>query len=179
MSLTPACRARGYTLTECCVVVAIVAVAAAVAVPSFSDGIERRQLLGRASELSADLQWLRTEAVARQQAVRITVGPAAGGACYVMHTGPQEACKCQGETPAVCDAPAQMLKTVFVPADGPVRLVARPSSAAFQPTRGNATPTISFELSDTRGRTIRHVVSALGRVRSCASISGLGGLATC
>lgn len=179
MRRAKACRASGFTLTECCVGLAIVAVVAAVAVPSFRDGHERRQLLGRAAELSADLQWLRTEAVARQEAVRITVHSHAGGACYVVHTGPADDCACRGDAPAACDSPARALKSVFVPADGPVKLASRPSSAAFHPVRGNATPTIAFELSDARGRAVRHVVSALGRVRSCATAPGLGGYPPC
>ena len=179
MPRTPACRASGYTLTECCVGLAIVAVVAALAVPSFRDALARRQLLGRAAELAADLQWLRTETVARHEAVRITVLQDAGGACYIVHTGDPDACSCRGEAPAACEAPAQAMKSVFVPADGRVQLVARPSSAAFHPVRGNATPTISFELTDARGHAVRHVVSALGRVRTCVTKPGLGGYPPC
>jgi type IV fimbrial biogenesis protein FimT len=177
MSCAPAGRARGFTLTECCVAVAIAAVVGALAVPSFVDSIERRTLLGRSAELQADLQWLRTEAVARQEAVGITLGP--GGDCYVLHTGAAGSCACHADSPPACKAPARFMKRVVMPAQGPVRLSSEQPGATFHPVRGNVEPMLTLVLSDTRGRSVRHAVSTLGRVRACALPVPLGGHAKC
>lgn len=56
-------RQQGFTLVELLVVVAIAAALAAMAVPAFTDLMVRRRLEGAANELSADLQYARSQAV--------------------------------------------------------------------------------------------------------------------
>jgi type IV fimbrial biogenesis protein FimT len=172
-------RERGVTLTECCVSIAIAAVILMVALPAFSEILKKRHLEGRASELSADLQLLRTEAVARNVVARITVSSDVRGDCYVLHTGDSEGCHCHGEAPATCDAGAQPIKSVFFPAGGPVRLAAQPPSTGIHPVRGNAIAMNTFILTDEQGRQVRHVISALGRVRSCSTSPTLSRYVPC
>jgi type IV fimbrial biogenesis protein FimT len=159
-------RERGVTLTECCVSIAIAAVMVMVALPAFSDILKKRHLEGRASELSADLQLLRTEAVARNVVARITVSSDLRG-------------ECNGETPATCDAGAHAIKSVFFPAAGPVRLATEEPSTGIAPVRGNAISMNAFTLTDEQGREVRHVISTLGRVRSCATSPSLSRYAPC
>jgi type IV fimbrial biogenesis protein FimT len=172
-------RERGVTLTECCVSIAIAAVMVMVALPAFSDILKKRHLEGRASELSADLQLLRTEAVARNVVTRITVSSDLRGDCYVLHTGDAGECQCNGETPATCDAGAHAIKSVFFPAAGPVRLATEEPSTGIAPVRGNAISMNTFTLTDEQGREVRHVISTLGRVRSCATSPSLSRYAPC
>src|SRR5688572_19798227 len=113
-------RERGVSLTECCVSIAIAAVIVMVALPALGGILNKRHLEGRASELSADLQLLRTEAVARNVVARITVSTDERGDCYVLHTGDAGDCHCQGEAPATCAAGAQAIKSVLLPASGTV-----------------------------------------------------------
>jgi type IV fimbrial biogenesis protein FimT len=166
-------RERGVTLTECCVSIAIAALVLMIALPAFSEILRKRHLEGRASELSADLQLLRTEAVARNVVARITVSTDERGDCYVLHTGDAGACQCQGEGPAACDAGAQAIKSVLLPASGPVRLTSEVSSTGIHPVRGNAVSMNTFTLTDRQGREVRHAISFLGRVKSCTTSASL------
>jgi len=166
-------RERGLTLTECCVSLAIAALMVMVALPAFTDMLRKRHLEGRAGELSADLQLLRTEAVARNVTARITLSSDMRGDCYVLHTGDAGDCVCNAETPATCVAGAQAIKSVSFPAAGPVRLSAERPSTAFDPVRGNAHPGNTFTVKDGGGREVRHAVSFLGRVRSCTTSPAL------
>ena len=166
-------RERGLTLTECCVSLAIAALMVMVALPAFTDMLRKRHLEGRAGELSADLQLLRTEAVARNVTARITLSSDMRGDCYVLHTGDAGACVCNVEAPATCDGGAQAIKSVFFPSAGPVRLSAEWPSTAFDPVRGNAHPGNTFTVKDGGGREVRHAVSFLGRVRSCTTSPAL------
>ena len=76
---------RGISLIEACAVLAVLSVLAGLALPSFGDHLAKRRLEGRAVELSNDLQYLRSEAVSRNEAMRISFGTDAGGSCYVLH----------------------------------------------------------------------------------------------
>jgi len=172
-------RQRGWTLTEFCVSLAIAALMVMVALPSFTDMLRKRHLEGLAGELSADLQWLRTEAVARNVTARITLSSDIHGDCYVLHTGDAGDCVCNAGAPATCNAGAQAIKSVLLPAAGQVRLTAEEPSTAFDPVRGNARPGNTFTVKDDSGREVRHVVSFLGRVRSCTTSAALLGYAPC
>jgi type IV fimbrial biogenesis protein FimT len=172
-------RERGITLTECCVSIAIAALLVMVALPTFSEILRKRHLEGRASELSADLQLLRTEAVARNVVARITFSSDSRGDCYVLHTGDEGDCQCHGEAPATCATGALLLKSVFLPAAGPVRVAARVPSTGFDPVRGNAITMNRFTLTDEQGRQVLHNVSHLGRVRSCTTAPAISRYAPC
>jgi len=57
-------RSKGFTLLELMTIIAIVGILVAVAAPSFTDSIARRRLEGVANELSADLQYAKSQAAA-------------------------------------------------------------------------------------------------------------------
>ena len=73
---------------------AVVAIAATTAVPGFQDLLARRRLEGVAAQLATDLQTVRTEAVARNAALRVSFHADAGGSCYLVHTGAKAQCSC-------------------------------------------------------------------------------------
>lgn len=78
-------RQPGFTLIEFMVVVALVAIVLTITIPGFRDLLERRRVEGVATELSADLQFARSEAVSRQTAVTVSVN--AGGTGYSVAGG--------------------------------------------------------------------------------------------
>lgn len=70
-------RARGFTLPELLAGVAVMAILAAVAAPSFSELIATQRVKGAASDVFATLLRTRSEAIKRNTA--ITLSPAADG----------------------------------------------------------------------------------------------------
>lgn len=61
----------GFTLVELMVTVSVMAILAMTAVPSFSAMFNRMRVQGTAHELSADLQYARSESVRRRAAVAL------------------------------------------------------------------------------------------------------------
>jgi len=154
--------ARGFTLIELMVTIAIAAILLAVVVPSFSDLLARRRLEGMANELSADLQYARTEAVSRRLPVRLST--LVGGTGYTVVADPTG-------TPLT-------LKTVTL-TDG-VSVTAS-TTMTFTPLRGlpNET-TVSIDVASTRtAGTLRLISNFMGRVQLCSPSSTLVGYKPC
>lgn len=76
-----ACRrpagARGFTLVELMITVAVIGILAVVAVPAMTDMINNSRLRGQSEEVTAALQLARSEALRRNQ--RITACASASG----------------------------------------------------------------------------------------------------
>lgn len=70
------CRARGFTLVELMITLAVAAILAMIAAPSFRHLLVTSRLTSVNNDLAADLQFARSEAVARQ--VNIAVAASAG-----------------------------------------------------------------------------------------------------
>jgi type IV fimbrial biogenesis protein FimT len=175
---TTGTRQRGLTLVELCTTCALAAVLVGTAAPSYRNLITRKALEGRSTELAADLQFARTEAVSRNVGVRVSFRADASGSCYAVHTGAANACSCGGGA-TTCSAGAIAIKSVHLPASGPVRLQANVNSMLFDPLRGTVTPTGTLRLTDTQGRAIHQVVNVMGRARTCSPGGQVPGLRSC
>jgi len=171
-------RHRGFSLIEAAVVVAVTAIVATAAVPSLVSFLDGRRLEAAATALAADVQFVRTEAVARNQPIRISFHDAPGGTCWVVHTGPAAQCSCNDTPPAVCGGGAVEIKTVVLGAADRVSVRANIASIAFDPLHGTSTPTGTLRLVDDAGRAVHHVVNVMGRVRSCTP-AGVPGWRAC
>lgn len=170
---------RGISLIEAATTLAVAAILAGAAVPSYRGLVSHTALEGRSHELATDLQWVRSEAVSRGQGLRIGFESGGGAGCYVIHTGPAGACSCAGEGPALCSSGAEPVKTVRPDANGAVRLQANVASMRFDPVRGTTSPAGTVRLIDREGRAIHHVVNIMGRARSCSPQAGVAGYRPC
>jgi len=170
-------RQRGLGLVELSTVIAIVGVLAAVATPGLRGVLDARRLDGAATRLAADLQFARSEAVARNQALRFAVQPAAG--CWIVHTGSAGDCRCNGDGQSSCSGSASALKTVTLDAADGIRLQTNTASLLFDPVHGTSTPTGSLSVLGRDGRELRHVVNVLGRIRTCTPLGNVPGHVPC
>jgi prepilin-type N-terminal cleavage/methylation domain-containing protein len=105
-------RARGLTLVELMIAIAVLAVLATLALPSFEDHLARRRVEGLAQGLRADLDLARSEAVQRNEAVTLSLGTN----CYVLHL-------------ATATGACTVSTATVVPADARIRAVMSESAA--------------------------------------------------
>jgi type IV fimbrial biogenesis protein FimT len=170
-------RACGVSLLEACIVLAIAAVLAAMAVPSFSAALQRRAVQAAASQFEFDVHEARMQALSRSQRVRIRF--AADGRCYVVHTGPAGGCTCEGGGPPRCDASAEVLKAESWALDAGVRVLASVPATAFDPVHGTASPAVTVRVAGPDGRAVHEVVNIMGRVHACSPAPAMAGYQPC
>ena len=170
---------RGITLIEATVVLAVTAIVASSAAPSLQHVIDARRLDGAATQLAADIQFIRSEAVARNEALRLSFHAVAGGSCYVIHTGAADECSCAVAGPAQCGGNARQIRTVTLTAADRVSLQANVGSLLFDPLHGTSSPTGTLRVIGANERAIHHVVNIMGRVRSCSPQAAVPGYRAC
>jgi type IV fimbrial biogenesis protein FimT len=157
-------RQHGLTLLELAIVVAITAIVAAAAVPSFSALIDARRLDGAATRLAADIQLARSEAIARNRPLRLSIFSGAGTSCWIVHSGAAADCRCSDDAGAVCGDSAHAIKSVVLANNERVSIAGNVASIVFDPLHGTSTPTGTLRLVGARGSAVHHVVNVVGRV---------------
>ena len=177
--LARSARQHGITLIEACIVMAVTAILATTAAPGMQDLIATRRLDGAATQLATDIQFVRSEAVARNTPVRISFHATADGSCYVVHTGSVAQCDCAAAGPAQCTGDARQIKTVRVPTSDRVSLQPNVSSLLVDPLHGTVTPTATLRVIGANNRAVHHVVNVMGRVRSCSPLATMPGYRAC
>jgi type IV fimbrial biogenesis protein FimT len=177
----PRRAARGLSLVESLAVLAVLAIAAGVALPSFTALAERQQLQDVAARFEADVHFAQASAALRSQSVRLSFHDAADAPrCWLVHTGEVEHCRCDSATgAAACDAPAQLLRASPLPAGVPLRLASNAASMRFGATRRTVTPAATLTLTARSGASVREVVSVMGRVRGCSPGGAVAGFRSC
>jgi type IV fimbrial biogenesis protein FimT len=160
----------GFTLVEAAITVAIAAVTLSAAVPNFGSFVETRRLNGVAAQLATDIQFIRSEAVLRNSALRLSLHEDSAGSCYVLHSGLARECSCVGDGPAQCSGDAREIKTVVLPARDRIRVQGNVASILFDPLHGTSTPAGTLKIVADSGRAVHHVVNIMGRVRTCSPL---------
>lgn len=141
-------REHGFTLIELMMAIAVVSVLLLLAAPSFQDFILTQRLKSVSAQLATDLQYARSEAASRGQAVSVRTLPAASGrpvSCYILFTDtarvPSDACDCREAEGSRCTAPTTFeIRSVLVPSTLGVSLATPPGRAshfAFDPVNGS------------------------------------------
>ena len=170
---------RGVTLVEVCIVMAVLGIVTTSAAPGMQGLLDNRRLDGAAAQLATDIHYVRSEAVARNQPVRLSFYAGAGSSCYVAHTGLSAQCSCAGAGPAQCSGDAEQIKTVVLPMNQRVSLQANVTSVLFDPLHGTSTPTGTLRVLGSQGRAVHHVINVMGRVRSCSPSNTMPGYRAC
>lgn len=169
----------GVTLIEACTVLAIVAVLAGITLPAVDGMLKTLRLRGQADELALDLRFVRSEAVSRNEGVRMSFQTLSSGTCMIVHTGAATDCACDEAGVAHCTSGARALKTNFHAANGGILIYSNVVSMRFDPRNGTVTPTATVRVVGSAGQSIHHVVNVAGRVRSCTPGGALTGMKAC
>lgn len=119
--------ARGLTLIELMVVVAILGALVLLVAPSFRDMILMQRLRGINAQIVTDLQFARSEAVARGRITRVNLGEDAAQTCYVIYVSRGNGvarCNCKLGAGSACPVGTnwQEIRTVTIPRNGGVVL---------------------------------------------------------
>jgi len=174
MSTHPTNRAtqRGLSLIEAMSVLVVV---------SLGSLRQKAELAGAAAQVETDMQFARSQAVALNRNVQLTLHEANGATCYVVHTGPAANCSCSGQDPSAsaCGNGSSMLHAVSFAPQGMVQVRSASKSLTFDPVKGTVTPTATLRVEARDGRAIHQVVNLLGRVRSCSPQGPTGGERAC
>jgi type IV fimbrial biogenesis protein FimT len=177
--MKPLKQQRGVTLVEAAIVLAVLGIVTTSAAPGMTGLLDSRRLDGTATQLATDIQYTRTEAVARNQPVRLSFHTSADASCWVIHTGLSAQCTCTAAGPAQCSGDAEQIKTVSLPAAQRVSVQANVASVLFDPLHGTSTPTGTLRVLGPQGRAVHHVINVMGRVRSCSPLSTVPGYRAC
>lgn len=170
-------NARGFTMVELAIVLALAAILMSLAAPSFMNTLARKRMEGVAEVFGTDLQYARSEAVARNLEVRVAA--AAANTCYIVYASPTAA-TCTCSPAASCTAPATEIKTVNLAGSGTG--ISADVSFNFEPVRGMIADASSPELtfSSTGGAwQLKTTVTAFGRASTCSPSGSLKGYPSC
>ncbi len=149
-------RFRGFTLIELMVVIVLVSILLAIAVPSFKEVLARRKLEGAANELSADLQYVRSQSVSRNADVALTTAASGYTIC--------------------CDASGANYKVVAL---DPTLNLNSGVTVTYSALRAMANATTITVASSRTAASLQLSTNLMGRVSLCSPGGGLKGYTPC
>lgn len=194
----PTAPARGFTLIELMVVVALIGALVMLSGPSFKRFIDTQRLRSVNSALITDLQFARSEAASRNALTYVKFdGTGTSVTCYTILTGDPDLCDCN-RTPGVnvClgGAAATEIRTAQIPRSNGISLstpdYSSPQTIRFDPATGGLLvrveddympPSDPFkvDISNTEVGGFRNSVAATGRPSTCSPSGSISGVTPC
>jgi len=153
----------GFTLIELMVAIVVLAIVASMAIPSFTEMMERRRLINATEAIYSDMQNARSEAIKRS--IQIV-------------TNIQNGCLTVADKLV---SPTFVLSNTCMAAFPSISMVTSRSPIYFDRVRGITNPTGgggTITLTSSSGLVTKVVISGFGRVRAC-SPTKIGGYPTC
>tara|TARA_R110002049_G_scaffold152381_9_gene316364 strand:- start:1112 stop:1654 length:543 start_codon:yes stop_codon:yes gene_type:complete len=156
---------NGFTLVELLIVLSIIGILAALAMPSFMSNIEKRKIISAAEMVSSDLKWARSESIKQNQELTVDFTDGAGGTWgyTITPTTP---------TKTVSSSDFADFSGIVLNSDDFAG-----NDTGFEPVRGKSTDSGNVTLTSTN-LSIDVRVSGLGRISICSS-TGVGGVDAC
>lgn len=166
----------------------VLAVLAAIAVPSMRELIARKRLEGIAAELATDLRYLRSVQIERGGRINRRMGirfstSTTGGSCYVLYEEDPAfgaSCNCNNE-PACTPDERFELKTVKLSASSGMQITAVPSTLYLTGSGGlpAGDQTLRVSVSATQGGSIRIDTNQVARPSMCSVTGHHSGMSAC
>lgn len=153
---------KGFTLVELMVTLAVLAIILTIAVPSFSEALNRYRLKAVAESFMGGMYIAKAEAMRTGKPVYFSVSPTA--ACYGFNVG--SACDCSTASASQCT-----MSTTTFSAGQSVSMAGTTvagNSGYFEPVRGTVTSPGNVSFQNSTGLVIKSGVSSVGRVSSCS-----------
>lgn len=169
---------RGLTLVEAMVATAVLAVLAAVAVPSYTNFITGSRVKGAAENLLSDMQYARSAAGEQQGTAAggdaVSVKVLFGTNCYAIYKSSATSASCSAVSPANAD-----LKRVNLAASDHVTLASDIAATEFNQERGTVSPPVRVTVNS-GSYSLAVLLSATGKSKICLpSGSKMSGYPAC
>lgn len=175
-------RQVGVTLIELLVTVVVLGILATVAVPSFSNFLDKQRILGAAQSVTNFIKLARTESLKTSSSSIFVVDNTSSGWCVGITTASGAAsCDCFALSSCTVNGQLQAVTNENFPnvvMDTPV--VGSTTTAAFESVRGTiSSPTPVVEFSNTTGGDLTITSTLLGSTSTCNNGSSYGGYPEC
>lgn len=179
---------HGLGLVEVMVSLVVLGILLSVAIPSFSDLLNRRRVMAVAAEISADLAYARAESGLRPQGVTVFFQRNDSVSCYtIAYYASGGGCDCTRGQEAACDGGTIEHKTMQIPSKIGVSFASfssewtpvDPGQVSFQSPQMTASVSdFSVTVSGRRSQLIVQL-SKLGRIRTCSPNGSISGVPVC
>lgn len=169
---------RGFTLVEMMITIAIIAILAMIAAPSFNNFFDKYRVKRAAETVSAFLINTKSEAIKRNKFVSAAI--TGSGATWCVGMTESSTCNCTTVDACKIDGVDRVISSASYKG---VELVGPDTGHVFQfkPQRGTIGNPETVELKSAKGLEINVVVGQFGRIKLCSpSGSGnVGGYPVC
>jgi len=165
--------ASGFTLLELAIALAITAILAAMAVPTFSSLVARQRLHAVVEHLRADIALARQEAGRRAQPVHLVFQPGSRW-CYAIGTRPVGDCLLATATPG-----SGLIKVVRGSDQPGVQLLLATPMTLDGRTGGSLRAGGLARFASAEGQQLQVRLSALGHASVCAPSAAVAGTPPC